>query len=318
MADHHFVPQFYLRQFLDPASVGTPDPWVWVADLEPGEVSRRAPRNLANRAGYYSSPGGTTVAETEAVERLFSHMETAAAPIVRNLNRGDDTLTPQEWSDLLYFAAFLAVRTPSVRDNFEQFFSDVAEMMLRVSASHPAHFAETWQKANPDRTLTPEEIEQARQQLLKKNGFKIRAQPILSLQAAFDGAKDTIYPVFMQMPWVILRPSTADSFFLTSDTPVGWVDPTPRPAFYSGHGLAMTNVEVSFPVGPRVCLFAGRKLTPGMGALAVEPHHIEQLNTRRVIYSGGQVYAHQEALAQWAVDFSVRHRDAGAEPGPSL
>jgi len=320
MAEHHYVPQFYLRQFLDPASVGTPDPWVWVGDLEPGEVSRRAPRNLANRAGYYSIPGGTTVAETEAVERLFQQMETAAAPIVRKLNGGVDTLTPQEWSDLLYFAAFLAVRTPSVRDNFEHFFSDVAEMMLGMSAMHPAHFADTWQKANPERTYTPQELEQIRQDLLKKDAFKIRARPILSLVAAFDGAKDTIYPVFMQMPWVILRPSIANSFFLTSDTPVGWVDPTPRPPMYRGHGLAMSNVEVSFPVGPRACLFAGWKLAPGMDSVSVpaEPHHVEQLNTRRVIYSGGQVYAHQEALAQWAVDFSVRHRDAGAEPGPSL
>ena len=318
MAQHHYVPQFYLREFLDPASVGTPDPWVWVADLDPAEVSRRAPRNLANRAGYYSIPGGATVAETEAVERLFSQMETVAAPIVRKLNRGVDTLTPQEWSDLLYFAAFLAVRTPSVRDNFEQFFGDVAEMMLSMSVMHPAYFADTWQKANPNRTFRPEELEQIRQSLLKKDAFKIRANPILSLQAAFDGAKDTIYPEFMKMSWVILRPSAPDSFFVTSDTPVGWVDPTPRPPMY-GHGLAMPNIEVSFPVGPRACLFAGRKLAPGMDSVAipVESYHVEQLNTRRAIYCGGQVYAHQESLAQWALDFSMRHRAPGDGPAPS-
>ncbi len=139
-----------------------------------------------------------------------------------------------------------------------------------------------------------------------------------SLQAAFDGAKDTIYPVFMQMPWVILRPRMPDSFFLTSDTPVGWVDPTPRPPMYSGHGLGMPNVEVSFPVGPRACLFAGWNLAPGMDSLAVpvESHHVEQLNTRRVFYSGGQVYAHQASLAKWAVELSMRNRAPDNGPAP--
>lgn len=315
MAQHHYVPQFYLREFLDPASVGTRSPWLWVADLERGKVSRRSPRNVAKRAGYYSLPGQRDVADTEAIERLFSQMEDTAAPIVRKLNAGIDTLTGQEWADLLYFGAFLALRTPSVRTQFEQFFGDVADMMLKVSASHPAHFAETWQKANPDRTYTPEEIEQMRQQLLKGE-FKMRARPILSLTAAFDGVKDAVYPAFAQMRWVILRPSTPDMCFLTSDTPVGWVDPTPRPAFYSGHGLGMPDAEVSFPVGPRVCLFAGWKLAPGMRALAVNSRIVEQLNRRRVAYSSGRVYAHLEPLAQWAAGFSKRKRPDD-RPSPS-
>ena len=317
MAEHHYVPQFYLREFLDPASVGTRSPWLWVANLETGKVSRRAPHNVAKRSGYYSIPGQSSVAETEAVERLFSQMETAAAPIVRKLNDGANTLTGQERADLLYFAAFQAMRTPSVRAQFDQFWSDVADMMLQMSASHPAYFAETWQKANPGRVLTPEEIEQARQMLLKPGAIKIRAKPILSLQVAFDGVSSAVYPAFDRMKWVVLRSRSPDTFFLTSDTPVGWVDPTPRPPIYRGHGLAMKNVEVSFPVGPRVCLFAGWKLAPRIRALAVPPRVIEQLNRRRIIFSGGQVYTHQEQLGKWAIKFAARHRTDGGPSRPA-
>jgi uncharacterized protein DUF4238 len=315
MAEHHYVPQFYLREFLDPASVGTRSPWLWVAKLETRKVSRRSPHNVAKRASYYSIPGQRSAVETEAVERLFSQMEDAAAPIVRKLNGGAEMLGGQEWADLRYFAAFLALRTPAVRTQFEQFLGDVADMMLKTSASHPAHFTEMWQKAHPDRTDTPEEIERMRQRLLESD-FKIRARPILSLKAAFDGVNSAVYPAFTRMRWVILRSSTPDTYFLTSDTPVSWVDPTPRPAFYAGHGLAMANAEVSFPVGPRVCLFAGWKLAPEMDTLRVEPRLVEQLNTRRVIFSAGQVYAHQEALARWAVDLSKRHRAPGDGPAP--
>jgi len=40
MADHHFVPQFYLRGFRDPSSLGAmpKDQWLWVADRARGEV----------------------------------------------------------------------------------------------------------------------------------------------------------------------------------------------------------------------------------------------------------------------------------------
>jgi len=58
MADHHFVPQFYLRGFRDPWSLGAmpKDQWLWVADRARGEVKARAPRNVGARTNYNALP----------------------------------------------------------------------------------------------------------------------------------------------------------------------------------------------------------------------------------------------------------------------
>src|SRR5215467_7966171 len=94
MPDHHYVPQFYLKGFLDPDSVQTADPWLWVANLSIGEVKRRAPKNVAARAGYNAISGST---ESEPAEEVLSQLESVAAPIIRKLIGGENQLTGQEW-----------------------------------------------------------------------------------------------------------------------------------------------------------------------------------------------------------------------------
>jgi hypothetical protein len=306
MADHHFVPQFYLREFLDPASLTTPDPWLWVAHLGAGKVARRAPHNVAKRAGYYTIPTSDPE-EARTLEQIFSQMEGAARPIVRKLITGADELGGQEWADVLYFAAFLAVRTPAVRNMLEESFGDLGEMVLTMAASHPGYYAETLRKARPDLALTPDEIEESRLWALTEGAFKVRGAPVMSLAAGVEAANDTVYPIFTRMRWAIVRPKVADGFFVTSDNPVSWVDPTPRPAFYAAaQGLGMPGVEVTFPVGPRVCLFGS--WNGKTGAVEVDRRTIDESNLRRVSFAAQQVYAHQEQLAQWAVELYGRHK----------
>ena len=58
MADrHHYVSQFHLRWFTDPASEKTRDPWLWVGDREQQNVSRHAPKNVGWFRGIFDGPG---------------------------------------------------------------------------------------------------------------------------------------------------------------------------------------------------------------------------------------------------------------------
>jgi hypothetical protein len=301
MADHHFVPQFYLKGFLDPDSVQTKNPWLWVANLPAGVVKRRAPKNVAARAGYNAVLGST---ESETAEEVLSQLEAVAAPIVRRLINGVNELTGQEWVDLLFFAAFLAVRTPYFRNRIEGFAAEIAEDLLRLSASHPDYYHRSV-KETALVEMTEEEIEASRQTALTPGGVRIKARPVLSLLAAFQGARDDVYPNFSHMRWAILR-ADRDLFFVTSDNPVSWADPTPRPAFYAGHGLRMRNVEVVFPVGPQVCLFG--TWNGAAGSLAAPQRLVEAINRRVLQFASEEIYAHREELARAMQLMSARKR----------
>jgi hypothetical protein len=301
MADHHFVPQFYLKGFLDPDSVQTKDPWLWVANLPAGVVKRRAPKNVAAHAGYNTVPGST---ESEAAEEVLSQLETVAAPIIRRLINGANALTGQEWVDLLFFAAFLAVRTPYFRNRIEGFAAQIAEDLLRLSASHPDYYHRSV-KETAAVEMTAEEIETSRLTALTPGAIRIKARPILSLLATFQSANDAVYPDFSRMRWAILR-AERDLFFVTSDNPVSWADPTSRPAFYAGHGLRMRNVEVVFPVGPQVCLFG--TWNGSAGSLAAPQQLVEAINRRVLQFSGEEVYANRQELARAMLLVKARKR----------
>jgi hypothetical protein len=94
---------------------------------------------------------------------------------------------------------------------------------------------------------------EARQAILG-GGYRVRAKPAMSLVAAVEAANDTIYSVLADMRWAFLSAGGSEEF-VTCDNPVSWIDPTLAPGFW-GSGLAMKGVEVTFPVGPKVCLLA--------------------------------------------------------------
>jgi len=293
MADHHFVPQFYLRGFRDPLSLGAmpKDQWLWVADRARGEVKARAPRNVGARTNYNALPEAQG---HESAEQVLSQLESVAAPIIRSLNNGVSRLPGQERVDLLFFAAFLGVRTPFFRDQMEGFAAGILEDLLQQTASHPEYY-HAGVRATATVELTDEEIEASRLRALTPGAFKIQVRPLLSLFAAFEGANRAVYPHFNAMRWAILR-TDPGLFFVTSDNPVSWADMSPRPPFYEGHGLRMRNVEVVFPVGPEVCML-GTWNGP-TGALRAQKRLVDAINLRVARFAVSEIYAHREGLAR--------------------
>ena len=189
-------------------------------------------------------------------------------------------------------------RVPFFRKLIEEFTGNIVTLMGQESAAYPEQFERTLREALQGQELTPEEIEATRKTILEGKKYKIRAKPPLSLVLGFEEALDTIYPVFERMKWSIGR-STAGEHFRTSDCPVSWVDPTPRPRFYAGHGLAMKKVEVTFPVGPQLCLL-GTWEGP-TGVVDATKKMVGEYNSRRVASAERYVFADSEEKARLAL-----------------
>ncbi len=304
--DQHFVPRFYLRAFLDPAVPDGQEPWIWVADLKEQVVERRAPKNLGRAANYYEVPGVQDASGT-TVEGLFSKTESAAAPVINKLLRGERVLGEREREDLFCFMAFLVTRVPFFRDLMERMAGNVHKSVLKVVASQSDYFAWAVRKAHKNkRTFTSEEIEKTRQWTLDEKNYTVHGSPAFSLGMGLEMAMDVVYPLFRQMRWAVLR--CADGrCFITSDCPIAWVDPTPRPAFLAGHGLLMPNVEVTFPLGPGLCLLGtwdGRE-----GSFEVREKIVAEFNRRRVAFAERYAFASSEAGAMMALEAGRQIRE---------
>jgi len=292
--DHHFVPQFYLRSFCDPAVPEGQQPWLWVADLKERTVERRAPKNVGKRANYYTFLDSSG-ARSGLGEQVFSQMESTSAPIVQKLLRGDLNLSGQERADLLFFMAFFATRVPLFRGHIEDFLGELGQRILLTCAQFEGNFVR-------------QEVEEISQALLDRTEKPIRGSPPASLWLGIKAANDPIYPIFSEMKWVFLR-SPVGHRFMTCDSPVSWVDPTPRPPFYAGHGLAMKNVEVTFPVGPRLSLL-GTWEGP-TGVIDVRPTTVWELNRRKIAFAHTEVYADSDQAARLALEIRQGIKDEG-------
>src|SRR5437899_7711641 len=93
MAAHHYVSKFHLRQFCDPASLTTPDPWLWIGDIENSTVKRRSPKNTGTITDLYDGPGALADPAKTIEDFLEHEVETPAANALRTFVASDYNIT---------------------------------------------------------------------------------------------------------------------------------------------------------------------------------------------------------------------------------
>ena len=81
----HYVSQFHLRGFTDPAATRPQEPWLWVGDCATQSVTRRAPKNVAWSTDLFAGPGGLADREASIEAYLATHVEGPAAFALRGV-----------------------------------------------------------------------------------------------------------------------------------------------------------------------------------------------------------------------------------------
>jgi hypothetical protein len=84
-AQHHYVSQFHLRQFLDIDSLDHRDPWLWQGWIADGAVKRRAPKNVGAERLLFDGPGGLRDRRATLESFLAQEVEAPAAEAMREL-----------------------------------------------------------------------------------------------------------------------------------------------------------------------------------------------------------------------------------------
>jgi hypothetical protein len=105
----HYVSQFHLRGFVDPASGGLSDPWLWVGDCNTRAVKRRSPKNLGWSRDLFDGRG-LLADSTETIESFLAReVEGPAAAALREFVAGEgpprSNMRPEVWRYLAWAAA---------------------------------------------------------------------------------------------------------------------------------------------------------------------------------------------------------------------
>ena len=146
--------------------------------------------------------------------------------------------------------------------------------------------------------LSDEEVEKHRKWAVNPDNYTVTTNPGVSIMHGFQLAIETIFPIFSKMRWAFFRAPEGVEF-ITSDCPVSWYDPTPGPPAYAGHGLGMRNVEVTFPITPKVTLLGTHEGPDGVHDASLG--QVLLFNLRKLYWAGEHAYTASNDSAHQAV-----------------
>lgn len=135
MADrHHYVAQFHLRAFVDPASAETRDPWLWVGDCADGEVRKKAPKNLGWERGLYDMSGAQSDASAKLERLLAEKVEGPASAALREYTSRPTGKRGSAPPAVMHYLAWAAARTPALRTLYQERIDVLSDEVAAVEA----------------------------------------------------------------------------------------------------------------------------------------------------------------------------------------
>jgi len=253
----HYVPQFYLREFLDPNTPKGQEPYVWVFAKDGKKKQRRAPKNILWETDLYTFE--VEGAKHYELEQALSKIEGQFAEIVRKKIKAHLPLTVQEHQTLCMFVATMLQRTVRQKDNQEGFYDQLVEQVERIETHHGSDGSTS-----------------AKLRVAKKNLHKVGILEILS----------EIPELLGRMSLAFFCTDRTSARFITSDDPVTLFNPDLQWQLFYGPGLAQTGVELTMPVSPEIAICM--TWSNLRGYVQIPRWRIEELNR----FTRGHCYEH--------------------------
>ncbi|MFN0224058.1 DUF4238 domain-containing protein [Paenibacillus sp. KR2-11] len=215
--DHHYIPQFYLRNFTDPNPPPKFKPYVWVIDLKEKTLRKRSPKNIGFIKGFNDTrdeDGNVTT----IVEDKLGEIENKAAIILKKLLNGKYISR----SERLAFAKFvfsMRIRVPYFKDLFS---------LVLTKPEYTKQFSDLFYDAPPP-------------------------SPILDMGGIIRTTNAASY-VLLRMNWCLIK-APEGKVFVTSDNPMLVIDSNNTKAAFVGFNKP--DVQIIFPLSPSVLLKGG-------------------------------------------------------------
>ncbi len=282
-ANHHYVPQLYLRNFADGFGRKAR---VFTFDSSTNEAFKTSVRNVASKRHFNRVE--IVGVDPNYLEDGLAEMEGELAPFLAEVVAEKRFRTPEHFNWTMNLAAQLSVRNPRMRGQLEKFHKDVAEGIASLSVST----REIWesqlrqmQKAG-EAVNTKVTYEQAKKFHDDKNyEIAIDQTHLIGLEMKMV---EKVLTELGHRNWCFVSPPD-DHIFITCDDPVvlSWKDQKGRGFYGPGHGLMDT--LITFPLSSDLLLLGTfENLPPVMNYDALQ---VADANTHVARYSTKQIYA---------------------------
>lgn len=239
---HHFLPEFYLRQWIDPASAApnrTPHVWKISRDGRNRRYHHPAERVFGIENG--NTLESITGERNETVENILSRVESVLARALRSELPNRQPLGRDQVDAINMFFASMLVRVPAARASLQPGIAAMARIERET--------AEATNRTIPDTRL-----------------FEQNALAHITHSSLFD-----ILPELERMTHWILRAPSGESF-LTSDRPAVISALTGAP------GLANPNALICLPLSPNILLHLTHDEAQFSGYYNLEARDVLQWN----------------------------------------
>lgn len=226
MPGQHYVSRFHLSAFCDPASTGTPDPWLWIGSTKDQSVRRRSPKNVATVPGQFDGPGGFSEQEASIETFLANDVEGPAATALRRLLQS--TSIEQLPSEVMRYLAWAASRSlPMQRLEADWATRYRPTLNGPMAEPPPPALAVLQSRHRSIRLIHPvlgerrEVSSQAADELLDDGWIPDSAEQSNFLEGVHIQAYYFQVRWFPRLRWFTLRPPQGQ-YFVIGDRPVGW------------------------------------------------------------------------------------------------
>ncbi len=289
---HHYVPQFVLRGFADPADGGR-------RIFQMPTRSRKAPirvgvRDAALRQWLYRvvTPDGEV---SNRHEGYLALVEEHAAPAIARLTAAPTSLQQGDRATIAFFVAFQMMRTPASAEQITAVANAALHHVVSEMNSDREAFAEHYQE-HFGIGASDEQIEEFRLEVLDQvRTGKVR----VSGHGGADFATGltlaaSLIPQIIALDWALLR--AADGGFVCSDRGYAIHDPTPPFPWAAQGVLSSPASETLVPLNDAAALLMRpSSATCRFEVRDVAPTELERLNLRTLGWADEYVFAKRQA-----------------------
>ncbi|ATG36683.1 hypothetical protein PhaeoP23_02573 [Phaeobacter piscinae] len=282
-ANHHFIPQFYLRGFAD--GVGR-KARVFTFDSETRTTFKTLVRNVGSRRHFFRVEADGV--DPNYVEDAMAKIEGEIALHLADVIQTKSFPTPEHFNSVMNLLANVSVRNPRLRGNMSQFHKDIVQRMTHLSLSSK----EVWEG----------QVDQIREEGIPlKDDISYEDIKRFIESSDYEIVIDQTYLIGLELQMIepVLECSARRNWcfvaapeghqYICSDDPVvlSWIDDRKTGPYSPGHGVGGT--LVTFPLSPELLLVGTFEELPEH--LKHAPVQVTSVNTRTARYSTKQIYA---------------------------
>ena len=286
--NHHYIPQCYLRGFLDPS---LKKEQLHVIDKIGMRHFVTTPRNVGsqrdfNRVNIPRQP-------IDAAEKLFAEIDGEIARILKDVEENATLPEGTDMETLIYFVALLYIHNPQVRNSIADSETTVIKQVMKALFFRPERYEAYRQQQREEGKESPEY--ETMKQFVESEDYDIRYGHGHHLRYELESIDNAVLPLLSRRKWSLFVAEEGASDFVCSDRPVALIsigNPPGNPDHpynFGGPGLAHSDTELTVPLNSRIALFAAFEIPSCLGT--VDERIIANVNVRTILSATRQVYS---------------------------